>query len=500
MRTKKTLKNLFFNFLQQIVGIITNFIIPPLLIGNFGSAMNGLISTIRQLMSYARLAGAGISQSSTYALYEPLAQNDFKTVSGIYNAANKMFIHAGNIFTVIILILSIIYPFFIEGIDRFTVIGLIIIIGISGISEFYIYGKCQTIVNANQNNYVIAITQAIGNVANVIIFVLLINLKANIVLVQLGSSIVYVLRIFILMYYVKKKYPYLDAKIKPLTSRINQRHDAIVHQVAGLIVFSSSTIIISLICGLKAASVYSVYIIVFNGIDMICAIISTAIYASFGEIIAKKEKELLKNVFNIYEYIYFLLISIIFTVTYIMIMPFISLYTKNMFDTNYYLPILGMLFVFVGIANNLRVPAKTLVDAAGHYKKTRNKALIEMSINLFGQILFCFLFGIYGALLGCLLSYSYRTIDFIIYTNKNITLTSTATSVKRILVSFITGTVIISLVTTFLFINPENYYIWVFNSVVITLIVGVIYTIVYYILDRKTMFEITAIIKNLFIR
>ena len=54
MRAKKTLKNLIFNLLQQIVSIVTGFILPPLIIHNYGSSINGLISTIKQIVMYAQ--------------------------------------------------------------------------------------------------------------------------------------------------------------------------------------------------------------------------------------------------------------------------------------------------------------------------------------------------------------------------------------------------------------------------------------------------------------
>ena len=65
MRAKKTLKNLIFNLLQQIVSIVTGFILPPLIIQNYGSSINGLISTIKQIVMYAQTTGAGIASAST---------------------------------------------------------------------------------------------------------------------------------------------------------------------------------------------------------------------------------------------------------------------------------------------------------------------------------------------------------------------------------------------------------------------------------------------------
>lgn len=500
MRTKRALKNLIFNFIQQLVAIITNFILPPLIVGKFGSSMNGLISTIRQMMSYASLTGAGIGASSTYAMYEPLHNKDYKTLSGIYSATKKMFITAGNLFTLIVLALSITYPFFVKGIDHITVAFLVMIVGISGISEFYVYGKFQTIINANQSNYIIAIAQTVGNIANVLVAVALIQLDCNIIIVQFGASIIYLFRIVILWIFVKKNYTYLNENAEPLMKKIDQRNDAIVHQIAGLVVLSSSTIIVSFICGLEAASIYSIYALVFGGINTICSIVSTAIYASFGEIIAKGEKHVLKSAFNVYECLYFFLIAIIFTVSYIMIMPFISVYTINMRDINYFLPVLGALFVFVGVANNLRVPARTLVDAAGHFKKTRNRALIEMIINLIGQITFAMLYGIYGVLLGCLLSYSYRTLDFICYTNKYIVEQSNYNSFKRIIVSILSAIMMVFVFSFFVPMKVSSYLSWVIYAIITTVVVGIIFLIVYIIFDKKTIKEILVIVRNLIVK
>lgn len=501
MRTKKAFKNLLFNVIQQLVNIITGFILPPLIVGTFGSALNGLVSTIKQLMSYAQLTGSGIASASTYAMYEPLEKKDYKMLSGIYNATGKMFTHAGNLFSIIVLLMSMIYPFFVkQAVDFSTVSFLVVIIGISGISEFYVFGKYQSLINADQNNFVIAIAQMAGNIANVLVTFILIQLNQNIVIVQLGASVTYVMRILVLMYYVKKKYGFLDKKEKPLMEKIDQRNDAIVHQVSTLIVLSSSTIIVSVFCGLKQASVYSVYSLVFYGLNSVCSIVSNAIYASFGEVIAKKDMKLLNSAYNIYEWIYYVIIGIVYTITFLMISPFISIYTKGMTDTRYLLPLLGNLFIVVGVANNLRVPARTLVEAAGHFKKTRNRAIIEAVLNLAGQLIFVQIFGIYGVLMGCILSYSYRTLDYIFYINKEILHRSSARSWKRIFSNLIIGIVSAVLVTIIIPIQTTNYFNWVCYAIIISVIVGSIYAIINAFIEREACVEMFNILKNLFVK
>lgn len=501
MRTKKAFKNLIFNLFQQVVGIITSFLLPPLIIGHFGSALNGLIATIKQLMSYAQLTGAGIASTSTYAMYEPLAQDDKKTLSGIYNATGKMFTKAGNLFTLIILILAMIYPFFVGGNVNKLVVGLlVVIIGISGISEFYVIGKYQALLNADQKNFVIAIAQACGNIMNIIVTFILIQLDQNIVIVQLGASVIYVMRILIITGYIRKHYGYLDRNMQPLTDRIKQRNDAVIHELTALVVHSSSTILISIFLGLKMASVYSIYALVFSGLNTICSIVSNAIYASFGEVIAKKDTKTLDGAYNVYEWGYFLIIAVIYTVTFIMIMPFIGIYTHGMTDINYQLPLLGALFTIVGFANNLRVPARTLVIASGHFKETRNRSILEMVINLVGQIIFIPIFGIYGALMGAILSFTYRTVDFIMYTNKHILMLSNKRSFFRAFMNIAISGITIFVLRKVLPVVTPSYLSWVFYGIIITLIVGAIYFIVNLIFENKVMKETFHILKNIFVK
>lgn len=499
MRAKKTLKNLIFNFLQQFVAIITNFIIPPLIIGNFGSSINGLVSTIKQITNHAQLTGAGISSVSTYAMYKPLSEKDTKKLNGIYSATNKMFIKAGNLFTLILVIVAVIYPCFVNGdINYFVTGALVIIIGINGLSEFYLVGKYQSLLNADQKNFVIAIAQMLGNIFNVIITIILIKLKQGIIVVQLGAAMIYVLRVTILNIYIKRNYKYLNKGEKPLMNELSQRNDAIIHSVTDLIINSSATVIVSIFCGLEAASIYAVYALVFAGINTICSIVSNAIYASFGEVIAKNDDKVLKSSYNIYEWIYLIFVSIIFSVAALIILPFVKVYTKNVADINYILPALAGLFIAIGYINNLKIPARTLVTAAGHFKQTKNRSLIELILNLTGQLIFVQFFGIYGALIGAVLSYVYRTIDFINYSNKKILFINNKRSIYRIIINVLIGAILVFTIGNIATIECNNYIELLISAAIVTIVVGLTYLIINYFIEKDAFKETINIIKAIF--
>lgn len=498
MRAKKSLKNLIYNIIQQVIGVITGFILPPLIVANYGSAINGLISTIKQIVSYAQTTGAGIASASTYVMYKPIAEKKYKKLSGIFNATRDMFIKAGNLSSLIMLVVAFIYPIFVnDEINIFTTVALVVMLGACGVSEFYFIGKYQALFSADQKNYLVSIAQALGNIFNIIISVVLIKCKCNIILVEFGAMAVYITRVIFLTSYFKKNYKFIDKKEKPLMSEISQRNDAVIHEITALIINNSSVIFISLLIGLKEASVFSVYALVFSGLNMICSVVSNGIYASFGDVLAKKEEDVLKSSYNIFECIYTFMIFAVYTIAFFMIIPFISVYTKSMTDATYILPVLGVLFVLVGLFNNIKIPARTLVVASGHFKQTKKYSVIEMIISLVGQLVFIYFFGIYGALLGCLLAAIYRGINFIWYSNKFILKESNKRIFKRISVCTITSLLLVFVINNYYSVITNNYIDWFIQAFIISIITGLVYLVVCYFTDKKTFKESVNIVKNI---
>ena len=50
MRTKKAIRNLIVTILQQLISILVNFVMTPLIVGTYGSTLNGLVASIKQIM------------------------------------------------------------------------------------------------------------------------------------------------------------------------------------------------------------------------------------------------------------------------------------------------------------------------------------------------------------------------------------------------------------------------------------------------------------------
>ncbi|MFJ5791242.1 lipopolysaccharide biosynthesis protein [Lysinibacillus sp. NPDC093197] len=438
MRTKKIILNLFSNVMLQIVSAVINFILPRLFMTTYGSATNGLVTSIKQFLSYLKIVEAGVGSASIAALYKPLAINDKEQINGILSATHYFYRRSGTIFVVLVALLAIFYPLIVaKEVSPLTAFYMVLILGISGVWEYFLIGKYLVLLTADQKSYILFRIQTCLLIASTILSLFLLTLGFSIVVVVGSSSMLLLLDILFLKVYVQKKYPYFNSKVKPNTSAIKKKWDALIHQIASLVVFNTPFILITIFLGLAEVSVFTVYNMVFNAVTLFISAFSGAMLAAFGDILVKEDRDTLQKHFHHFEYIFFAVVAFGYTCTAILILPFITIYTAGIEDANYIRPWLAALFVVVGIANAIRIPANTLVNSAGHFKETKIRAIIEAVINFCVSFVLVQFLGVEGILIGALCSYAYRTCDLILYTSKVILNTSVYVTVKKILLNSI---------------------------------------------------------------
>lgn len=468
-------KNIFASMLPQIVNIITNLIVPALIIGLYGSKINGLISTVKNIISYISLVGAGLATAVTQQLYAPVAKNDDETVKGMLNSASKMFFRCGIIFCVILIVVAVVYPFFVDReINYLTVLLLMIVMGLSGASEFFVVGRCRALLYANQKVYVCTIIQAISLIISLILSIVMIKLKASIVLVQLSISLVYVSRAVFLQLYAIKKYPQYKNynQSQPINSAVSKKNDAMIHQLTGLVVMGSQSLILTFIVGLEAASIYAVYNIVFAGITSVCANVNTAITPFLGRGAVVDSKETLKYKYDLTELFFNVITTFVFSVAAVMLIPFISLYTRGA-DINYISNSFAVLFVLTFAFHVARLPSSSLINVVGHFKETKWQAIIEAVICVVVSISATLIWGKNGVLIGTGVALCWRALDMIIYSNKKILNRSPIKSVFRLFRAVVI-VFIACLISLKLNLLVSSYLYWILYAIIVSICVFLI--------------------------
>ena len=103
------------------------------------------------------------------------------------------------------------------------------------------------------------------------------------------------------------------------------------------------------------------------------------------------------------------MVSVVYAVTLITILPFVTVYTNGVNDIQYANIIFAVLFVANGILYNLKTPQGMLVIAAGLYKETRWQSTMQAAILVVGGIMLGYKFGLVGIMLASCLSNLYRS-------------------------------------------------------------------------------------------
>lgn len=501
MRKKRAINNIFSSLLLQIIIIICGFIVPKLIISKYGSSVNGLIVSITQFLGYITLLEAGFGSVIKATLYKPIASKNKNEIERILKSSQKIFRKISYVFIIYILILCVILPAILnDNFDIAFTISLIIIISISNIFEYYFGMTYKLYLNASQNNYIISLMQIFTTILNTIMIVILVKLDASIQLVKLVSCLIFILRPIVQNIYVKKKY---NINLKNVDScyEIKQKWDAFAQHISYVIHNNTDIIILTLFSNLKEVSVYSIYYLILNCIrNIICNTFVNSVDSIFGDMIAKKEKQILNNSFSMYESIYLTISTVVFICTFILIVPFVKVYTNEITDANYIRYTFASIIVIAEFIFVIKQLYYGLVKVSGHFKQTKKGAIIEALTNIIISFILVFNYGIIGVAIGTLVSMVIRTIEIIIYTSKNILKRKISYSIKRLIIIIFEFSLIL-IINSFINIDINSYVSWLLKAIIIFLISSVIVIFINNIFYKenfkKAIYEIKNMIKKL---
>lgn len=497
-RTGKFIYNAFFAAAYQVLILVAGFLTPKIMLLYYGSEINGMITSITQFISYFNLVEAGLSGAAVYALYKPLADEDHKQISSIVAATQKFYLKSGYIFLALVLTMAFIYPCSIDldWMGYWQIFLLVLILGTSGVLEFFTLGKYRAILTADQKLYMISISSALYQILNTLIFVCLAVLHADIVAVKAAALSAVFLRCLILRQYTRRHYPYINYKEHPDAQALNKRWDALILQILGVVHTGAPVMIATVLLNLKAVSVYSVYQMIMGGISGILGIFVNGLSASFGDLITRNKTQPLQRAYQEFEFAYYSLITIVYSVSFAMIMPFIRLYTAGITDAEYDYPVLGILFVINALLNDLKTPQGMMVIAAGHYKETRIQVTVQGMIMIVTGAALAPKLGLYGIVIGSVCSNLYRVADLIFYIPKNVTKLPAANSIRKIACMAV-AFILITGPFQFFRIVCENYVQWIKYAMAVTLYAVFVTLLAGCMCCRKEMHGICRRVKEL---
>ena len=489
-RNQKLKLNSYFSLLNQVIIIVSGFILPKLILDRYGSDINGLVSSITQFIGFISLMELGIGAVVQSSLFEPLAKNDNIRVNQILTSAKRFFNKICSVFIIYIVFLMIFLSFrFNDNYSMLYTMTLIVILSIGSFAQYYFGIVNQLLINADQKAYIQLILSIISYIINLLLCCLLIKFtNVGIHVLKLTTSLVFLLKPVGLYFYVKKNYK-INLYEKYSVEPIRQKWNGLAQHIATTVLNNTDVVVLTIFSNLKNVSIYSIYVLVINGVKNLTHSTVLGYQAMFGNMIANNEKELINKEFSSMEWKMHTIVTLVFTCTAILIVPFVQVYTKNIIDANYIQPLFGFIMTFAQAAYCIRLPYNIMVMAAGHYKETQLSAIIEMLINIIISVVLVIKFGLIGVSIGTLVAMTYRSIYLAWYLSHNIINRSFNHFLKHVFVDLLTMAVIM-LSTSFFVMGCSSYIEWIILACTITvysILVSIIMNSIFY---RSFLFSI----------
>ena len=413
-----TMLNTLSNLFLQFVTIISGFIIPKLILIYFGSEVNGLISSVNQLLSYITILEGGITGVVMASLYKPLINKDNKLVSSIIKTAEKFYRKIGIVFVIYTVIISIIYPvIFKTAFSYIYIFTLIIILSLNLLVQYNFSLSMKTLLQADKKVYVISLTQSIMLILGIVVAIISVIIYPNIHILKLLTGILFFIQPIIYKKYINKNYK-LDKKVNINNEMIKNRWDGFAINLAAFVHNSTDIVILTIFTNLKVVSIYSVYSLITNGLKQIVMSVSNAITPSIGHLYASGNRKELNYKFDIFEYITFFMVFLLHSIAILLIVPFVMIYTKDISDTNYYQPLFAFLLVLSEAFYLIKIPHLNLAYSANKFKDITIPSYIEAVINIIISLTLIKKYGLVGIAIGTLFAMIYRMVFHISYTKK----------------------------------------------------------------------------------
>ena len=381
-RTKNAMLNTVFSLILQLAVSVKGLVLLRLIIPAYGSDVNGLIASLAQFLAFISLLDAGAGAVFRGALYEPLSRGDMAGVSGMLSAQKRFYRRIGVIFGAYVGSLCFVYPLIARTeADRLYVASLILILSLSTFGEYFVSLPYISLIAADQKIRISHTVNIAYTVANIAAAVFCVKLALDIRVLYGIMCVLGLLKPIFYIGYVKKHYP-IDPKAEPDKSCLEQRGDGMVHHLAYWLHTGTDSAILTVFAGTALVSVYNVYGAVVFGIEKVVSSIATGTQAGLGNLIASGDRERISLTVDRFELVQAAAATVLYTVTALMLMPFIRLYTSGMTDISYIRPTFGYLMIAAEVIFCFRSIYSTVLAAANMFKQTRRGAVLECTVNL----------------------------------------------------------------------------------------------------------------------
>lgn len=484
MQKKDVAINLIVSAVTQIITLAIGLFLPRLILLAWGSEYNGLLSSVTNIMSYLALLEAGLNTAILQALYKTVGKNDREQTSIVVRTAQRYYYKISIVYAAMVVGIALLYPLIVRtAISYLEIVAIIVLQGLVGVINFAFRAAYQQLLNAEGKYYVISLITFLTTVLTYSAKIAAIKIFDSVIIMQIMSVFIIIIQVAIYAVYFSKHYKWINKNAQSDESLIENRKYYFIQQIAGLIFNSTDTIVLSIFCGLKVASVYAVYNLVYNALALVIALIRGSTHFVLGQSF-HKDSRLFTKVYDAYSAMQSMTGGIMASISIVMIINFIKIYTDGVTDIDYIDFFAAFLFSLNLMLECSRGASLASANIAGKAPETTWRYIMEAAINLFSSLILVNFIGMKGVLLGTTLAGLYRTTDSIYYTNKHVLKRSPFGEFKNVGVDFMIYFLVAFASFSIINLNTSSYFVWFGYAIITGIIVVSIYAGAFIMLNK----------------
>ncbi|MGL5973236.1 MAG: lipopolysaccharide biosynthesis protein, partial [Oscillospiraceae bacterium] len=401
-RTYFAVKNSIISMLSIFIITFVNFQVKPIILENLGVNSLGLITLFKDVMILLDMLNLGLSGVVGATLYKPIKEKDYGEIHGIMNFYKTFYRVMGLVFIAAAIMVSFTLNLFTDS-DNVQIYFLILS---ASTALTYFFSYIIIIISADQRLYYL-------NIINISVHVL--RVPAYLIILPLFKTmfIYYILEftingILLLLFNVIIKLKTKEIwKSEATLSDDNKKSmkrslkGIVFHKISGFLVDGNNYIYSTLFGGLATTAVYGLYQLLFNTLLNVVYKIAASLAGSIGNLLVGNDDDKIYNVFKEINFVVYWIGGVISIGFFICAQSFVQLWMGVEFTIDIATLVVFSLYLYIRC---MRISVEKFKSAKGIFYEDRWFSILVGVLNTVLCLFFGYMYGIFGIMLGNLLS------------------------------------------------------------------------------------------------
>ncbi len=407
-RAEKAVKNAFFGVICKMLNVLIIFCTRTVFIYILGEEYLGISGLFTSILSMLSLVELGFAEAMAFALYVPIANKDTNKISVIMRYFKKIYFVIGILVLALGLSITPWIGSFVREVPNINEnIQLIYVLYVVNSAISYLYVYKSTILEANQEKYLISLINILTTFVKAIIECIILFVSKNFIaylIIEILGTALYNIVISIVS---QKKYAQELSKTNEVLTNDDKRairknvKALFFYKVCNVVLTSTDNLIINAYVSTIAVGLYSNYTLIINQLYIFFLQIINPVIAGLGNFAVTESKEKQYDVFKKLVFLCFVIYCITSTIFITLVNQFIELWIGG----NYLLPFSTVCIITINYyLTGLLTVINYFRTANGLFIQGQYRPIIMTALNILISVLLVKAWGISGVVLGTILS------------------------------------------------------------------------------------------------